>query len=235
MESAIARRRTSEAPSLSRAISPTPSASTVLTDAPSPSRPTPLNHLDDTEAVQFYRELQLMREHDDGAWLAWARRPGTVSLASRWLTACGVDGRLAERMLSLLYLSRADSLSCDGAGVESEADARMTQEARHFEAAVRTHLAVNVDGDATPPAASLSTALGRALRVLCEWTKQAAWSKWPGSQPPMRPPTASEAHPLARGCPLRPKGEHLPLGSQRDIAVALWCPPKVADFTAFLF
>jgi len=36
---------------------------------------------------------------------------------------------------------------------------------------------------------------------------QAAGPKCPGSQPPMRPPTAPEAHPLARCCPLGSRGE----------------------------
>ena len=30
--------------------------------------------------------------------------------------------------------------------------------------------------------------------------------RWPGSQQPMRPPAAPEAHPPARGGPLRPRG-----------------------------
>ena len=183
MESAIARRnwraRASEAPSPSRAVSPTSSASTVLTDAPSPPRSPPLNHLDDAEAVQLHRELESMREHDDGAWLAWARRAETVALAARWLAAWGIDGRLSERMLGLLYLARADSLSCDGAGAESEADASMTREARHFEATVRAHLAANTEGATSTTAplsiystARLSASLERALRELGEWTKQ---------------------------------------------------------------
>lgn len=178
MESAIARRnwraRTLEAPS--RAVSPTSSASTVLTDAPSPPRSPPLNPLED---VQLHRELESMREHDDGAWLAWARRAETLALASRWLAAWGIDGRLSERMLGMLYLARADSLSCDGASAESEADTRMTREARHFEAIVRAHLAASTEGAASTtaplsiyPAASLSASLERALRELGEWTKQ---------------------------------------------------------------
>ena len=182
MESAIVRRnwraRTLEAPS--RPVSPTSSASTVLTDAPSPPRSPPLNPLDDAGHVQLHRELESMRGHtDDSAWLAWARRAGTLALASRWLAAWGIDGRLSERMLGLLYLARADSLSCDGASAESEADARMTREARHFEATVRAHLAANTEGAASTTAplsiystARLSASLERALRELGEWTKQ---------------------------------------------------------------
>ena len=181
MESAIARRnwraRTLEAPP--RAVSPTSSASTVMTDAPSPPRSPPLNPLDDAEDGQLHRELESMRGHKDGAWLAWARRAGTLALASRWLAAWGVDGRLSERMLGLLYLARADSLSCDGASAESEADARMTREARHFEATMRAHFAANAEAAASTtaplsiyPAASLSASLERALRELGEWTKQ---------------------------------------------------------------
>ena len=181
MESAISRRhsraRTLESPS--RAVSPTPSASTVLTDAPSPPRSPPLNPRGAAEAVQLHRELESMREHNDGAWLAWARRAGTLALASRWLAAWGIDGRLSERVLGLLFLARADSLSCDGASAESEADRRMTCEARKFESIVRAYLAANAEGAgsaAAPlsiyPAASLSASLQRALRELGEWTKQ---------------------------------------------------------------
>ena len=181
MESAISRRhsraRTLESPS--RAVSPTPSASTVLTDAPSPPRSPPLNPRGAAEAVQLHRELESMREHNDGAWLAWARRAGTLALASRWLAAWGIDGRLSERVLGLLFLARADSLSCDGASAESEADKRMTCEARKFESIVRAYLAANAEGAgsaAAPlsiyPAASLSASLQRALRELGEWTKQ---------------------------------------------------------------
>ena len=181
MESAISRRhsraRTLESPS--RAVSPTSSASTVLTDAPSPPRSPPLNPRGAAEAVQLHRELESMREHNDGAWLAWARRAGTLALASRWLAAWGIDGRLSERVLGLLFLARADSLSCDGASAESEADRRMTCEARKFESIVRAYLAANAEGAgsaAAPlsiyPAASLSASLQRALRELGEWTKQ---------------------------------------------------------------
>ena len=181
MESAISRRnsraRTLESPS--RAVSPTSSASTVLTDAPSPPRSPPLNPRGAAEAVQLHRELESMREHNDGAWLAWARRAGTLALASRWLAAWGIDGRLSERVLGLLFLARADSLSCDGASAESEADKRMTCEARKFESIVRAYLAANAEGAASAaaplaiyPAASLSASLQRALRELGEWTKQ---------------------------------------------------------------
>ena len=181
MESAISRRnwraRTLESPS--RAVSPTSSASTVLTDAPSPPRSPPLNPRGAAEAVQLHRELESMREHNDGAWLAWARRAGTLALASRWLAAWGIDGRLSERVLGLLFLARADSLSCDGASAESEADKRMTCEARKFESIVRAYLAANAEGAASAaaplaiyPAASLSASLQRALHELGEWTKQ---------------------------------------------------------------
>ena len=181
MESAISRRnwraRTLESPS--RAVSPTSSASTVLTDAPSPPRSPPLNSRGAAEAVQLHRELESMREHNDGAWLAWARRAGTLALASRWLAAWGIDGRLSERVLGLLFLARADSLSCDGASAESEADRRMTCEARKFESIVRAYLSANAEGAASAaaplaiyPAASLSASLQRALHELGEWTKQ---------------------------------------------------------------
>eukprot|EP00964_Phaeocystis_antarctica_P119825 scaffold83581_cov36-Phaeocystis_antarctica.AAC.1 len=46
-------------------------------------------------------------------------------------------------------------------------------------------------------------------------SRGAAWSKLPGlAQPPLRPPAAPEAHPLAQGClPLR--GEPSPLGCRK--------------------
>ena len=60
-----------------------------------------------------------------------------------------------------------------------------------------------------------------------------AWSKCPGSQPPVRPPTAPEArHPLALGCPLDPRAEPALLGGRGEAAAALWCLPKLADVAA---
>ena len=66
-----------------------------------------------------------------------------------------------------------------------------------------------------------------------EMAPQHARSKCPGPQPAMRPPAAPEAHPLARGCPLRPGGEPVPLGCRGEAAAyAEACPrPNVADVT----
>ena len=49
------------------------------------------------------------------------------------------------------------------------------------------------------------------------------------SQPPTWPPTAPEAHPLAQGCPLGPRGRTSAPASKREPAAALWCLPVVAD------
>ena len=60
-----------------------------------------------------------------------------------------------------------------------------------------------------------------------------AWSKWPGSQQPLRPTTAPEAHPLAQGCPQDPRGEPSPRGCRGEATAALWCLPNVAHSAAF--
>ena len=49
-----------------------------------------------------------------------------------------------------------------------------------------------------------------------------AWSKWPRSQPPMRPPTALEARPLAPGRRLGPRGAPSPLGCRGGAAATFW-------------
>ena len=48
-----------------------------------------------------------------------------------------------------------------------------------------------------------------------------------------RTSTTSKAQPLARGCPLASRGEPSPPGCRREPALALWCPPKVADCSIF--
>ena len=49
-----------------------------------------------------------------------------------------------------------------------------------------------------------------------------AWSKWPRSQPPMRPRTALEARPLAPGRRLGPRGAPSPLGCRGGAAATFW-------------
>jgi hypothetical protein len=84
---------------------------------------------------------------------------------------------------------------------------------------------VRVAGVATAAAAGLLRATARAaletldeeprlhmtrllqLHKLTQAAGSAAESKVPRSQQPVRPPTAPEAQPLARGCPLGPRGE----------------------------
>ena len=46
------------------------------------------------------------------------------------------------------------------------------------------------------------------------------------SQQPMRPPTAPEAHLLAQGRPLDPRGAPSPLGCRREAAAMLWAPTQ---------
>ena len=48
---------------------------------------------------------------------------------------------------------------------------------------------------------------------------------WP-SQQPTRPPTALEAHPLARGCPLGPRGAPSPRGCRKEATATLWAPTQ---------
>ena len=48
----------------------------------------------------------------------------------------------------------------------------------------------------------------------------------------MRPPAAPEGHPLAKGCPLGPRGALSPLGCNRKAAAVPRCRLKVADPTA---
>ena len=61
-----------------------------------------------------------------------------------------------------------------------------------------------------------------------------ALPKCSGSERPMQPLTAPEAHLLARGCPLGPRGAPLPPGCQREAGrhSALWCLLEVVDSTA---
>ena len=49
------------------------------------------------------------------------------------------------------------------------------------------------------------------------------------SSPPLPPPPPQEASPLAQGGPLGPRGEPSPRGRRRGAAMALRCPPTVAD------
>ncbi len=189
MERAIARRggrgRSPESSS-TPAVSPTPSTSTstsggdpglmaVSLDAheqqisPVPV-PSPTVTAMDEPSVQLHGELESMQDHDDRAFLGWAKQPATTGLAARWLLQQGLDGtRLADRMLGLLYMAR----SKEGLG-ESAADVFMTREARHFEATVLAHLRHGQSAAVAPqaPAEDLGAAFTRAQRVLSTWQKQ---------------------------------------------------------------
>eukprot|EP00964_Phaeocystis_antarctica_P054563 scaffold32079_cov82-Phaeocystis_antarctica.AAC.1 len=57
----------------------------------------------------------------------------------------------------------------------------------------------------TPP-----PSLGSCEAYCSSRRSSAARSECPGPRQPTRPPTAPEAHPLARGCPLGPRGVERP-------------------------
>ena len=88
--------------------------------------------------------------------------------------------------------------------------------------------------EAPPPLEPLrGTELATAMSTLPSRLRRPACSQYPGPQQPMRPPTASEARPLAQGCPLGPKGQPSPRGCRREVVAALRCLPKVADLHCF--
>ena len=119
------------------------------------------------------------------------------------------------------------------AEAETEAEAEVVAEA---EKEAEKEAEVEVEAEAVVEMLAAEAGLrcarrGRSQRVRRCYTPMArtvAWPKCPGSQPPVRPPTAQEGQPLAQGYPPSPRGAPSPRGCRSGL-----CPTKFADLAAF--
>ena len=132
---------------------------------------------------------------DPTAAAAMAARPSRTAAAALAAHCCVARGDLFRYGAQLPIVASATARRDAAAGAR-----------RHYAAAARLRPA---EGRPHHQLALLSAAApGSALETIYRYARALgcapAWPKCPGSQQPMRPPTAPEARPLVRGYPLGP-------------------------------